>query len=117
MHEDNISTVKKKRRPPLTSSQWAQHVTAWKTSGLNKKEYCEQHDINSTCLIQRARIMGVSRDKKFKAVKVAVSGAGIQTASTAGVEIIVGQSIRVRLTGVSEPSFIVGIIRGLHACN
>jgi hypothetical protein len=118
MQELALSTpTKKKRRQPLTKEQWAQHVAAWKGSGLSKPDYCEQHDIHSAILDKWARIMGVSRNKKFKAVRVAMPVTGRQALSGAGVEIMVGQSIRIRITGVSEASLVVDIIKGLHACS
>jgi len=115
MQKNSVLTpTKKKRRPSMTQEQWAQHVTAWKTSDLSKTEYCKQHDIHSTILTRWAGVMSVSRDKKFKAVRVVAPDADRQTVSTAGIEIMVGQSIRIRMT-VSEASLVVGIIRGLHA--
>lgn len=109
--------TKNKRRQPLTKEQWAWHVAAWKASGLSKPDYCEQHDIHPAILDKWARITGVSRNKKFKAVGVAMPVTGRQTLSGAGVEIMVGQSIRIRMTGVSEASLVVDIIKGLHACS
>ena len=117
MHENSISApkAKKMRRSRLTQEQWAGHVAAWKESGLSKKDYCVSHDVHVSCLAKWARALGAASENKFKPVRVSVPGSGMLAGAPA-VEILIGHSVRVRLTGVNEPSLVVGIVRGLtHA--
>jgi len=115
MHENTSSapTVEKKRRPSLTRKQWSRHVAAWQVSGLSKKDYCARHDINATCLISHVSALKASGGKKFRSVRVATPDVERRAGSTTIVEILVGQSVRVRLNDVQDPFLVVGILRGI----
>ena len=115
MHENNVlpPATAKKRRPPLTREQWSQHVATWQASGLSKKDYCERHDINATCLISHVSALKASRDKKFRPVRVATACTDRRPGETTVIEILVGSSVRVRLSNVQDSSLIVDILRGV----
>ena len=57
--------------------------------------------------------MGNGKAAVFKAAQVIRPSPTLSSSDRGNIEILVGQSVRVRLNGPCDPSLIVGIVRGL----
>ncbi len=114
------TAVKVGRRRPrfkTTATNRRHHAENWHSSGLSKTEYARRHSIPASCLSRWAK--DIERGKEtFKAAKIIHPSLHQSSPATDSIEILVGQSVQVRLTGICDPSLIVGIVRGLtHAAD
>lgn len=117
---DKTSVKIGKRRPRFTTTaaNRKNHVMNWRQSGINKSDYARQHGIPVSCFNKWTMSAERGMRSTFKAARVVHSSPTPRQPSpdTDTIEILVGQSILVRLTSRCDPSVIVEIIRGLtHA--
>lgn len=115
---DQVAVKIRRRRPRFKTSATNRryHAENWRNSGLNKTAYARQHNIPMSCLskwVKDTEHAGLT----FKAAKI-IQPSPLQPSAAEGIEIFVGQSIRVKITGICEPALIVGIVEGLtHAAD
>jgi hypothetical protein len=115
---DQVAVKIRRRRPRFktTATNRRHHAENWRSSGLSKTEYARKHNIPMSCLSKWVKDTEHAR-LTFKAAKV-IQPSPLRYSAAEGVEIFVGQSVRVKITGICEPALIVGIVQGLtHAAD
>jgi hypothetical protein len=60
---------------PISSEEWSVHIARWRTSGLTRSEYCEQHGLLLNSFIYQVKRCQDSQAKKLTLVPVKVNAA------------------------------------------
>jgi hypothetical protein len=109
------TTVKTGRRRPRfksTAANRKNHVESWRQSGVSKTDYARQHGIPVSCFNKWTMDAERGKNSAFKAAKIIHPSPAQFSPDTGNIEILVGQSVRIRLS-VCDSSLIVGIVKGL----
>lgn len=100
----------------MSAAERQQHAENWRQSGLSKTEYARQNGIPIWNLSKWTQ-SAAPKKTVFRPVRLTAAG-GEQMTGMDTVEILAGQSVRIRFSGIREPSLIVSVVRGLlHAAD
>jgi len=115
------TTVKTGRRRPRfksTAANRMNHVLSWRQSGVNKTDYARQHGIPVSCFNKWTMDAEKRTRSAFKAAKIIHPSLPQPSPDTGNIEILVGQSVRIRLNSACDSSLVLDIVRGLtHAAD
>jgi hypothetical protein len=104
--------ARKRSKAGLGEQQWRAHIEAQEESTLSVRAYCEQHGLAVASFYYQKRRLA-ARPKFVEIVPV-------QQAQSSGVELIVGEELRVRLmSGFDEQTLVrlLGVLeRGAVSC-
>jgi len=110
---ENTSTIAIRRH--TTKEERQLHVENWKKSGLSMSEYCRNNNIGLANLSDWKR-SSLQNKIPFKPMQLSPTlESSIKLNNI--IDIMVNQSIRIRLQHVSDPSLVISIIKGLTTCS
>ena len=58
--------------PPITHSEWSEHIATWRSSPVTRIEYCQQHGLSLNAFIYQAKRCENLRNKKLTLVPMKV---------------------------------------------
>ena len=84
----------------------------WKSSGLSRKQYCVQHDLNKNTFDSWARNENFEDSKKFVPVEVE----GVKESVIANYFLINSDNLEIKLPANTEENLVCKIIREIAKC-
>lgn len=111
--QPTVKTGRRHLRFKSTAANRKDHVESWRQSGLSKTGYARRHGIPVSCFSKWTMDAGRETGPAFKAAKIIHPSPPHPTPDIGNIEILVDQSVRIRLSSACDASLIVGIVRGL----
>lgn len=115
MQEEGYNIVAKKaKRATLSKEMRLDHLRKWKQSNLSMRKYCRQEKLPLSSFSKWSHDIKLDLAKPtFKPIAILK---GLEEESP-GVEILIDQRIKIRLDKVTDPLFVVKIVKELVGCN
>lgn len=114
----NNSLSHKTSRRSTTKEERQLHVDNWKKSGLTMSEYCRQNNV-AIASLSDWKSASIKKNVRFQALSPTALSPTADALSKPGnsVEILIDQRIKIRLSQVTDVSFVLNIVKGLMSCS
>jgi transposase-like protein len=112
--EKNLSGKYPERRKRTPKDVRIRHVNGWHKSGLSQKDYALLHGLSPSNLRKWAMSLAATDGSPgFKPLKIIKTEPTQPRNAACHVEILVGNSVKIRLQSAQDVALITGIVRGL----
>lgn len=109
--------------PRTSRAEWAKRVQRWRDSGLTAKEFAAETGVNASTLAywswrlgsQRVRQIPAARSSASSARFVELSASPLAASAPAMLELLLGESIRIRVPSGFDEETLARVVRAVGA--